>query len=108
MIDLTAFVLLAFAAYRVTRLIVIDAVFDEVRDWGFKKLDFKKQKDGTYVSRNGIVSQKLSYLLQCTWCTGVWVSTAMYWVWRGEFDLLPILAIAGAQGMLHALEPSDD
>ena len=108
MISLTELVLLALAAYRVTRLIVIDAIFEEVRGWFFKKLDFKKQKDGTFLNRENLLMQKLSYLLQCTWCTGVWVTVVMYWVWKGEFDLLPVLAIAGAQGMLHALEPSED
>lgn len=112
MVNLTVLVLLALAAYRVTRLIVIDAIFDETREWFFKKLDFKKVKGSdTFVSRN-LVAQKLSYLLQCTWCTGVWVSTGIYLIWAGEWygwdSAISIAAIAGAQGMIHALEPSDD
>lgn len=106
-ITLTVLVLLVLAAYRVTRLVVIDAIFDEIREAFFKKLDFKKQKDGNFKSRN-LLAQKLSYLLQCTWCTGVWVSALIYWLYAGEFDFLPVAAIAGAQGLLHAFEPSDD
>lgn len=107
--NLTVLVLLALAAYRITRLIVIDAILDEVRDWFFTKLDFKKQKDGTFLNRSNIFVQKLSYLLQCTWCTGVWVSVGVYWLWTQGYTLpIYIAAVAGAQGMIHALEPSDE
>ena len=110
MVSLSVLVLLALASYRLTRLIVIDAIFDEVREWFFTKLDFKKLKgsDNTFVNRN-LLAQKLSYLLQCTWCTGVWVSAFVYWLWTQGYTLpIYILAIAGGQGMIHAVEPSDD
>lgn len=88
---------------------MIDAVFDEIREWFFKKLEFKKDRNtGMYYDRGSIFRSKLSYLLQCTWCTGVWVSIAIYWVWTGEFELIPMLGVAGLQGMIHALEPSED
>ena len=100
-------VLLALAAYRLTRLIVIDALFDEARDWFFQILDYRyDKKTQAYVSRNFLL-QKLSYLLQCTWCAGVWVSALVYYLYSGTFDFLPVAAIAGAQGMIHALEPSE-
>lgn len=107
MINLTVLVLLGLASYRVTRLIVIDSIFDEIREWFFHKLDFKKNKDGSFTSRN-ILAQKLSYLLQCTWCIGVWVSVLIYWIYSRTFDFLPVAGIAGLQGLLHALEPDDE
>lgn len=102
-------VLLALAAYRITRLIVIDSILDEARDWFFQKLDYKKDKiTGVYQSRNFLL-QKLSYLLQCTWCAGVWMSGLVYWLYSEDIMLpIYIAAIAGAQGMIHALEPSDE
>lgn len=109
MISVGVLVLLALASYRITRLIVIDSILDELRDWFFTKLDFKIDKTtNVYQSRN-VICKKLSYLLQCTWCAGVWVSLGVYWLWDHEIYVpIVIPAIAGAQGMIHALEPSDE
>lgn len=109
MINLTVLVLLGLASYRITRLIVLDGIFDELREWFFKKLDFKKDKTtGMYYDRTNIFMTKLSYLLQCTWCTGVWVSLVVYYIYSRTFDFIPVAAIAGLQGLLHALEPADE
>ena len=99
---------MALAAYRITRLIVIDSILDEARDWFFRKLDFKLDKTTqTFKSRNFFM-QKLSYLLQCTWCCGVWVSYGVYLLWdHGITVPIYVAAIAGAQGMIHALEPAE-
>lgn len=105
--SLTVLVLLALAAYRLTRLVVIDGLFDEVREGFFKKLDFRYDKaSDTYQSRN-LLAQKLSYLFQCTWCTGVWVSAGVYWLYTRDFVFLDVAAVAGLQGLLHAFEPSE-
>lgn len=107
--NLALLVLLALASYRITRLVVIDSILDEAREWFFQKLDYKHNKTtNTYNSRNFLI-QKLSYLLQCTWCVGVWVSGFVYWLYSQDIMIpLYVAAIAGAQGMIHALEPSDD
>lgn len=109
MISVGVLALLALASYRITRLIVIDSILDELRDWFFKKLDYRHdKKTDVYYSRNFFM-QKLSYLIQCTWCAGVWVSAGVYWLWDHEIYVpIVIAAIAGAQGMIHALEPSDE
>lgn len=104
---------LGLAAYRLTRLIVIDAVFDEIRAWVIKKLGFKKsRKDGQLYNREHPIFEKLIYLITCTWCVGIYVSGFVYWLyrqdwWAGEI-FLSVAAIAGIQGMIHAVEPSDD
>jgi hypothetical protein len=109
MISLTALILLALAAYRVTRLIVIDAIFDEPRAWLIRKLGFKKsRKDGDLYNREHPIFEKLIYLMTCTWCVGVWVSAFLFIALYREFKFVDIFAIAGLQGLLHALEPSDD
>lgn len=94
MISLTVLVLLALAAYRVTRLIVIDAIFDTPRDTAYNWLE-----------RKGWTGDKLSYLISCTWCAGVWVSAGIYWLYARDFDFLNVASIAGLQGLLHAFEP---
>lgn len=96
MLSLTVLVLLALAAYRVTRLIVIDSIIDGLRIKIFN-----------WLSPKGLVGDKLAYLISCTWCMGVWVSLFIYWLYAREFDFINVAAVAGLQGMLHALEPDD-
>lgn len=106
MIELVVLLVLAFAAYRITRLLVIDAIFDgprdKMQDWIVSRLRFTKFWD------------KIHYGLTCTWCSGVWISAAVYgiykaeWPWDfGRLGWLSVAAIAGVQGMIHALEPED-
>ena len=99
---------MVFAAYRVTRLIVIDAIFDEPRAWFLRKLGFRKGKDGDLYNRESMLAEKLVYLFTCTWCVGIWVSGILYVLVFREFDFLNIFAVAGGQGILHALEPDGD
>lgn len=96
MLSITELVFLVLAAYRLTRLIVIDTIFDGPRD-----------KIYDWLSPKGVVGDKLSYLISCTWCAGVWISLGVYWLYTREFDFIGIAAVAGGQGMLHALEPDD-
>jgi hypothetical protein len=58
-IDLFGFAILALAAYRVTRFIVIDHLFEPIREKIWSKWP---------------PSTKFGYLLTCYWCTGFWVS----------------------------------
>jgi hypothetical protein len=107
MVDLLTLVLLALAAYRITRLIVIDSIFDEVRDWIDRKVGDLVTDKVTGQYRRRVVIEKIQTLLGCTWCVGVWVSLGIYWLWAGEFDFIPVAAVAGLQGLLHAFEPGE-
>lgn len=95
-LTLVALVLLALASYRLTRLIVIDEIFSEPRTWILSK-----------VGVNHFVNAKIVYLFSCTWCTGIWVSAFVYWLYTDNFVFLDVAAIAGLQGFLHALEPDE-
>jgi hypothetical protein len=55
------FVILALAAFRVTRVITTDVVFESVRERIWKKFPSSKG---------------FGYLITCDWCTGFYVSIA--------------------------------
>jgi hypothetical protein len=55
------FVILALAAFRVTRVITTDVVFEPVRERIWKKFPSSKG---------------FGYLITCDWCTGFYVSIA--------------------------------
>jgi len=55
------FVILALAAFRVTRVITTDVVFESVREKIWKKFPSSKG---------------FGYLITCDWCTGFYVSIA--------------------------------
>jgi len=55
------FVILALAAFRVTRVITTDTVFEAVREKIWKKFP---------------PSKGFGYLITCDWCTGFYVSIA--------------------------------
>lgn len=103
LIPLLTLAVLALASYRVTRFIVFDSLFDglrhKVQNWLLVKeaLPYVKTLD----------------LISCTWCVGVWVSAALYWLYSQDFQLsveagINIAGIAGAQGLLHAFEPDGE
>jgi uncharacterized protein DUF1360 len=103
MLTLTALALLALASYRITRFIVFDGLFDGTR----------KKVHNWLVVKEALPYIKLYDLISCTWCVGVWVSAAIYWLYTRDFQLsvpafLNIAAIAGAQGLLHAFEPDNE
>jgi hypothetical protein len=61
-LDLLVFAILALAVYRLSRLVIIDVVFEKVRDKIWSK----------YPPSHGI-----GYLITCYWCTSVWVASVV-------------------------------
>lgn len=59
-LSLVVFLILALAAYRITRAIIEDTVFDWLRVRVWKRFD---------------ESTPLGYLFTCYWCMGFWVSS---------------------------------
>lgn len=107
MIDIVAFIVLSFAAYRITRFLLFDTLLDEPRNFWYNT--------ASGGNRFKLLREKALDLTSCSWCTGVWVTFFLYWiyVWYSpvhftRFDWINILAIAGVQGLLHAYEPGDD
>lgn len=78
-------ILTFLAAARITRIITRDSITQPARTWA--------------VNRLGIDS-KPAELLQCDWCTGVWVSilvTGAAWMWGDHWWISwPVTALAGA------------
>ncbi|MDB5225752.1 MAG: hypothetical protein JWL87_704 [Candidatus Adlerbacteria bacterium] len=100
--------LMAFAAFRVTRLVV----YDKITRW-FRELFAETrsyEKDGTwYVEVKPHVSGFRSTvydLLNCPWCIGVWsalVVTFCYFVFPWAWSVVFFLALAGAGSMLQII-----
>lgn len=110
MIDIVAFVILSFAAYRITRFIVFDTLIDEPRNWWYRKLSTRGEKK----DRGRYLKEKLMDLTSCTFCTGVWVCFALTmiyyaeWFWDfGRLQWLSFIGIAGLQALLHSWESDD-
>lgn len=95
--SLTVLVFLALASYRLTRLVVIDEIFSTPRNAFL----------GWVVEHLGRVGGYVNYLFSCTWCLGVWISAGVYWLYANDFVFLDVAAIAGLQGLIHALEPEE-
>ena len=98
-------VILSLAAFRLTRLLVIDSLFQGTRE----KLHV------WLINKNNLVTNKIYEGISCTWCVGVHVSWIIYSIYTDlypwDFGIngwLSVGAIAGIQGMIHALEPDDD
>ena len=99
---LATVVVLGLCAYRITRFLVIDSLLEPGRTKFHVWLE----------SHEGPVWDKFYDLVSCTWCVGIYVSMAVYalYVWNvfidwSRIDLLTALAVAGVQGMAHAIEP---
>jgi hypothetical protein len=60
-LDPLTFIIIALAAFRVTRVITTDTVFEVVREKIWKKFP---------------PSKGFGYLITCDWCTGFYVSIA--------------------------------
>lgn len=87
-----AFVVLCLAAYRATRLVVADGITQPLRDW--------------VIERTGPESA-WSYLIECMWCVGVWVSGGLTAAAVAAGVDLPApglvwLAVAAAVGLIGA------
>lgn len=110
MIDIIPLVVLSLAAFRLTRVFVIDTIFGGTRNKMHTVFVNRAQKNG----KLHLIWEKLYDLTSCTWCFGFWVSLILYWlyVWTSpadwnQLDVINVFAIAGIQGFLHSLEPDD-
>lgn len=106
--EVIVWLILSLAAYRITRFLVIDNLFDGARN---KIYAFLANKTG----RLQVVWHKLLDLLSCTWCLGFWISLILYSIYIGanpfdftRIDWINVFAVAGIQGLAHAFEPNED
>lgn len=91
MIDVTTFAILALAAFRLTHILVVDAIFDGIRTKIWSKYP---------------PMTKIGYLITCFWCSGFWISIflALSWLLLPEFTFVVslILAMSALVGLISA------
>jgi hypothetical protein len=106
---LLTFVLLAFACYRITRLAILDTIFDAPRDaihtWLLNGNDevgrgWRRIYKPEFLHGPGRVRMKLHELLACPYCLSIWVAGGLQlaiWNWRPvPLPLFYFLALSGA------------
>lgn len=128
-----ALLIVALAAYRITRIITTDSISEPAREriyrwawvepdevlayavaqerWAGESLPFQTDADDPPppLPRRGGLRTWLNQLVQCAWCMGVWVSAGTYavwrwWTWEPVHVLIVMLAVAGVQGWLQSRE----
>lgn len=112
--DWFAFVLLAFATYRVTRLWLLDSLVEDTRDrWAL--LTQRKRKaaaadTGKRAKVRHLLWRKAEDGSLCAFCVGFWVGVAWlcFWAAVSDYDLgwpLPLhaFALAGAAMLVYRL-----
>ncbi|MDF2652126.1 MAG: hypothetical protein K0Q73_7931 [Paenibacillus sp.] len=72
MTTILTFIILALAVYRLTHFIVFDKLFENIRK-NFVTRGFDGQNI-TFTLQGGNVRRFIGSILNCYWCTGIWVS----------------------------------
>lgn len=110
LVALVPLIVLAFASYRITRFIVVDDLSEGVREKVHLFLIKKEQKEG----RLKFFWTKLYQLTSCTYCTGFWVTAALYatYAWDKGYSvgahIINLFAVTGLQALLHSWEGGED
>jgi hypothetical protein len=85
------FLILALAAFRLTRLLTTDAILEDVRNSFWNKYP---------------PNTKLGYLWTCDWCMGFWVALIVFGLWlvvpQVTIVVSLILSISAVIGLLSA------
>jgi hypothetical protein len=101
-------VVLIFASFRLTHLIVFDEITSVIRE-PFVKITYEPEESGQVMRKVEIIGSGwrhwMGMLLSCHWCVGVWSSiflVALY-IWIPvSFPLHLILAVAGAAAFIES------
>lgn len=102
------FIILAFASFRLTRLIVFDKITAFIRSPFFNEIEETNQNGEIilyYVPKDGLIKNFFGELLSCYWCTGVW-STVLLCIVYLYFPAItaPILLVLSVAGMAALIE----
>lgn len=103
------FVVLVLAAYRATRLVVHDSLWEHTRDRLLDALQVRAQRGATFTA---FTATKAHDLLSCPYCVGVWASAAAVGLaaWGNLVELswqaavLAVAAVAGGQALCSAID----
>ena len=111
-INALIFIILAFASYRITRFFLFDSLIGGSREKFYVRVTNASAKGKKFKK---LLAHKLLELTSCSWCLGIWVTASIYWLYTwtsplywGRVGYITVAALAGVQGMIHALEPGDD
>jgi hypothetical protein len=101
-------VLLALAAFRITRLIVYDKITRFFREWFvYKYDDVREGKEVTIILPYQVgLRRTLHDLVNCPWCIGIWgtlIIVVIYYVFPFGWLITFILAIAGVASFMQML-----
>lgn len=114
--DWFLFVLASLASYRLTRLVVKDAItlplVQPVREWFEYRWIAKRFTPGSVAEAAALETpewnSRVAYLLACHWCLGFWVSGAvtvvLSLVTAVEYPVIVWLAMACATGLIGEME----
>jgi hypothetical protein len=83
-IDPWLFCLLGLASFRLTRLIVYDKITEFLRAPFFEEVEeigIKGEKEIFIVPKQKGIKKWLGELLSCYWCTGIWSSLFLLWLY---------------------------
>ncbi|KMJ58182.1 sporulation protein [Bacillus sp. LL01] len=104
------FLLLGLASFRLTRLIVLDKIAGFLRKPFMEEIEEKNDKgeiEEYIVIKGKGLRRWIGELLSCYWCTGVWVTTGLFFLMTfypivGQ-PVLIIFAAAGLAGILESI-----
>lgn len=110
MITWVELLILAFASFRLTRLLVFDKITSLIRSPFHHEVEEINENGETefYIEIKGKGMRAwIGELLSCYWCTGVWCTAFLYglwWMWPiGAEPLIVVLAIAGLAGIIESI-----
>lgn len=101
-------ILLAFASFRITRLIAYDKITRFFREWFVEKREFTENGE-IYVELVPLphgMRRTLHDLIECPWCIGLWaglISTFFYFMFPWAWFIVLFLAVAGAGSLFQLL-----
>jgi hypothetical protein len=103
--DLEAILIIGLATFRLTRLLVFDKITDFIRAPFFDEV--LEEGEVYLVPKQSGIKRWIGELLNCYWCTGIWVSTLLL----GGYVFLPVisfpvillLAVAAVGGIIETV-----
>lgn len=98
---LQTFLILSLAVYRITHLIVFDKIFDPIRNI-FVTRNFKAPIP-TYTLQGGIVRRIIGKIMNCYWCSGIWVAAVIVFGFYGFTDIKTSLLLTFALAAIQSL-----
>ncbi|SFA78337.1 MULTISPECIES: DUF1360 domain-containing protein [unclassified Bacillus (in: firmicutes)] len=107
-LDINIIIIIGFATFRLTRLIVFDKIMDNVRAPFFDEIIEENdlgEKEIYLIPKKSGIRHWIGQLLSCYWCVGIWVSTFlvfMYLIFPTLGGLLIIImAVAGIGSIIE-------